>query len=49
MKAGSARNAAIEWAMKNISKEAGFRGAYFSGSTIGLPDDVELPPSRRCQ
>jgi hypothetical protein len=28
--------------MQYASREAGFQGAYFSGSTIGLPDDAEL-------
>lgn len=28
--------------MHHASQEAMFRGAYFSGSTIGLPDDAEL-------
>ncbi|NOU93237.1 hypothetical protein GC093_08390 [Paenibacillus sp. LMG 31456] len=39
---GTARTAASEWVLEHASKEAGFRGAYFSGSTIGLPDDAEL-------
>ncbi len=43
MKVGSARTAAAEWVMQHASREAGFRGAYFSGSTIRLPDDAELP------
>lgn len=43
MRVGSARTAAVEWVMQHASREAGFRGAYFSGSTIGLPDDAELP------
>lgn len=42
MKVGSARKAAAEWVTKHASQEAGFRGAYFSGSTVGLPDDAEL-------
>ncbi|GIP36040.1 hypothetical protein [Paenibacillus sp. J2TS4] len=42
MKVGSARNAAAEWVKEHASREAGFRGAYFSGSTVGLPDDAEL-------
>lgn len=43
MRVGFARNAAAEWVMQYASREAEFRGAYFSGSTIGLPDDAELP------
>ncbi len=42
MRVGSARTAAAEWVMQHASREAGFGGAYFSGSTIGLPDDAEL-------
>jgi hypothetical protein len=42
MRVGFARTAAAEWVMQHASREAGFRGAYFSGSTIGLPDDAEL-------
>lgn len=42
MKVGSARQAAAEWVFKHASREAGFRGAYFSGSTVGMPDDAEL-------
>ncbi|MFC5651945.1 hypothetical protein ACFPYJ_23060 [Paenibacillus solisilvae] len=42
MKVGSARSAAAEWVTHHASREAGFQGAYFSGSTIGLPDDAEM-------
>jgi hypothetical protein len=42
MRVGPARTAAVEWVMQHASREAGFLGAYFSGSTIGLPDDAEL-------
>jgi hypothetical protein len=42
MKVGFARSAAAEWVMQHASREAWFRGAYFSGSTIGLPDHAEL-------
>ncbi|MDF2958898.1 MAG: hypothetical protein K0S39_633 [Paenibacillus sp.] len=43
MRVGAARAAATEWVMQHASREAWYRGAYFSGSTIGLPDDAELP------
>ncbi len=43
MKVGFARNAAAEWVMAQASHESWFRGAYFSGSTIGLADEAELP------
>ncbi|MBO1513275.1 hypothetical protein I7822_16620 [Metabacillus sp. BG109] len=42
MKVGLARAAAVEWVMEQASQMNGFRGAYFSGSTVGLPDDAEL-------
>jgi hypothetical protein len=42
MKVGSARAAAVKWVMQHASQENGFRGAYFSGSTVGLPDEAEL-------
>jgi hypothetical protein len=42
MRVGAARTAAAEWVMQHASREDGFRGAYFSGSTIGLPEDAEL-------
>lgn len=45
MKVGSARSAAIQWVAEYAQPDAGFRGAYFSGSTVGLPDDAELLPS----
>lgn len=42
VKVGSARTAATKWVMHHASLEACFHGAYFSGSTVGLPDDAEL-------
>ncbi|MFF3910255.1 hypothetical protein ACFYZJ_30810 [Streptomyces sp. NPDC001848] len=45
MNVGLARSAAIQWVAQHAQPEAGFRGAYFSGSTVGLPDDAELSPS----
>lgn len=45
MKAGTARAAASDWVMRCASLEEGFMGAYFSGSTVGLSDDAELPAS----
>ncbi|MER6221058.1 hypothetical protein ABT189_10745 [Streptomyces sp900105755] len=45
MKVGLARSAAIQWVAQHARPDARFRGAYFSGSTVGLPDDAELPPS----
>ncbi|OAH14499.1 hypothetical protein [Streptomyces jeddahensis] len=45
MKVGPARAAAVQWVSEYAASDAGFRGAYFCGSTVGLPDDAELPPS----
>ena len=43
MKIDTARAAAAEWVMKFASDESWFRGAYFSGSTVSMPSDAELP------
>ncbi|MEV8569671.1 hypothetical protein AB0436_29590 [Streptomyces sp. NPDC051322] len=45
MKVGLARSVAVQWVAQYAQSDAGYRGAYFSGSTVGLPDDAELPPS----
>lgn len=45
MKVGEARKAAAKWVSQHASREAGFLGAYFSGSTVGLPEEAELPES----
>lgn len=45
MRVGQARAAAVRWVVEYARREAGFRGAYFSGSTVGLPDDAPLPPT----
>ncbi|MFA6100495.1 MAG: hypothetical protein WC750_06545 [Patescibacteria group bacterium] len=39
---GQAREAARDWISIHVKYEPGFRGAYFIGSTVGLPDEVEL-------
>jgi hypothetical protein len=43
MRVAEARAAAADWVMRIGNQYAGFQGAYFSGSTIGMPDDAELP------
>ena len=43
MTVGLAREAAIDWVGRHASRREGFRGAYFSGSTVGLPSEAELP------
>lgn len=45
MKVGSARSAAVHWVAQHARTDTGYRGAYFSGSTVGLPDDADLPPT----
>jgi hypothetical protein len=45
MRVESAITAATEWVIQHAIKEEGFQGAYFSGSTIGMPRDAELSPS----
>jgi hypothetical protein len=45
VKVGQARAAAVEWVARHAREQAGFRGAYLTGSTVDLPDDAELPPS----
>ncbi|MGW0855034.1 hypothetical protein [Streptomyces sp. NPDC002690] len=45
MKLGQARSAASDWVHRFARSQPGYRGAYFSGSTVGLPDDAELSPT----
>ncbi|GJM76699.1 hypothetical protein HMSSN036_89150 [Paenibacillus macerans] len=45
MKVGSARTAAARWVAEHAARKADFLGAYFSGSTVGLPDDAPMSPS----
>ncbi|MGW2281469.1 hypothetical protein [Streptomyces sp. NPDC001770] len=45
MRAGQARSAAIDWVHRYARPQPGYRGAYFSGSVVGLPDGTELPPT----
>ncbi|MGW3247609.1 hypothetical protein [Streptomyces sp. NPDC001070] len=45
MKVGLARAMAGQWVAEYARSHAGYRGAYFSGSTVGLPNDAELPAS----
>lgn len=45
MKVGFAISIATEWVMQHARKENNFQGAYFSGSTVGMSNDAELPPS----
>lgn len=43
MRVGIAREAAVDWVTRHASHQDWFRGAYFSGSTIGLPADADVP------
>ncbi|MEU9096003.1 hypothetical protein [Streptomyces sp. NPDC048428] len=45
MRVGAARAAAVRWVAAHARSTPGYRGAYFSGSTVGRPDDAELAPS----
>jgi hypothetical protein len=45
MRIGAARTIAAEWVVRHAQGDAAFRGAFFSGSTISLPPETELPPS----
>ncbi|RMI28421.1 hypothetical protein [Streptomyces triticirhizae] len=40
---GEAREAARDWVRSNAAAEPWFAGAYFGGSTVGLPDGAEVP------
>jgi hypothetical protein len=42
---GDARAAAGDWVARHARPRPGYAGAYFSGSTVGMPDDAELPSS----
>ncbi|MGM7719939.1 hypothetical protein [Metabacillus sp. Hm71] len=44
MKVSKAKSIATEWVLQNASKEKWFMGAYFSGSTVGMPEDAEMSP-----
>ncbi|WNI21622.1 hypothetical protein [Streptomyces sp. ITFR-16] len=45
MRIGRARAAAAHWVAAHARSEPGYRGAYFSGSTVGRPDGDMLPVS----
>ncbi|MFD6418952.1 hypothetical protein [Streptomyces sp. NPDC060194] len=42
---GAARAAAADWVARRARADPGYRGAYFSGSTVGRPDGAPLPAS----
>lgn len=43
MEVGTAREAAVDWIGCHARQMEGFRGAYFSGSTVGLPAKARIP------
>lgn len=43
MRVGTAREAAVDWVMRHAAPQVWFRGAFVSGSTVGLPADTEMP------
>ena len=43
MKVGAARTAAVDWVERHAAGQSGFVGAYFSGSTVYLPDHAKVP------
>lgn len=43
MKVGNARAAASLWVMEHASHDPSFMGAYFSGSTIAMSEEMEMP------
>ncbi|MFD6421819.1 hypothetical protein [Streptomyces sp. NPDC060198] len=45
MKLGQAHPAATDWVHRFARPRPGYRGACFSGSTAGLPDEAELSPT----
>lgn len=45
MRVGAARAVVVDWVRERARRDPGIRGAFFSGSTVGLPDDAVLPAS----
>lgn len=45
MRVGQGRAAAARWVAAHARTEPGYGGAYFSGSTVGRPDEDALPVS----
>ncbi|WNV84009.1 hypothetical protein [Umezawaea sp. Da 62-37] len=43
MRVDEARAAAADWVVGRASREPAFLGAYFTGSTVGMATDAELP------
>jgi hypothetical protein len=45
MRVGQARAVAVDWVRAFARRDPGVGGAFFSGSTVGLPDEAVLPAS----
>ncbi|SBT66654.1 hypothetical protein GA0070622_3679 [Micromonospora sediminicola] len=45
MRVGAARAVAVDWVRQRMRVDPSVRGAVFSGSTLGMPEDAELPAS----
>ncbi|KAB1901473.1 hypothetical protein F8274_30595, partial [Micromonospora sp. AMSO31t] len=45
MRVGAARAVAVEWVREAMARDRSIGGAFFSGSTVGLPDEAVLAPS----
>ncbi|MET8836255.1 hypothetical protein ABZV78_20365 [Micromonospora sp. NPDC004540] len=43
MRVGAARAVAVEWVREEMRRDPSTGGAFFSGSTVDLPDDAVLP------
>ncbi|GAB3345444.1 hypothetical protein RMN56_26770 [Micromonospora halotolerans] len=45
MRVGGARAVAVDWVRAEMARDPSIGGAFFSGSTVGLPDGAVLAPS----
>ena len=45
MRVGAARAVAVDWVREQARRDPGIQGAFFSGSTVGVPDEAVLPAS----
>lgn len=45
MRVGAARAVAVQWVRGEMARDPSIGGAFFSGSTVGLPDEAVLAPS----
>ncbi|WP_185734942.1 hypothetical protein [Micromonospora globispora] len=47
MRVGEARAVAVDWVGERLRRDPAVQGVFFSGSTVGLPDEAVLPASYR--